>query len=213
MADIVFDCVCGRHYTASQTVAGRPFVCKQCRRTIQIPVPTPVSQPASSPAPTPQSSRHPPIPIPINTTASSLPQAKRSLSFWYRVTCYVVVGVIVLGLILFALNQSSSDQSQELKEVGSYLLAIPGIALVLIVPLAFIMPLVLPALLSRKGFLSVGRWASLAGFFLAASCGLVFCAYHVNSPVVNMIGGLMWTVLFGSGLGCFLASAIYPKEA
>jgi hypothetical protein len=72
-------------------------------------------------------------------------------------------------------------------------------------------PLVVPAILSRSGWLSVGRWSALAGFCITASVGVVFIAYHAQSDVVNFVVLIAWSLLFASALGCFLAAALHPK--
>lgn len=209
MSKIVFDCVCGKHYRADSMMAGKGVKCRQCGRTIQIPIATPALAPV---APPPAS--QPAIPISINTAAP--PRRRRAQASWGQIAPWVVAGSIGLGLMMYAVRQAQSDQAQagqalDPRQLGAYLLAFPAIAVILIVFLSLVLPFVLPAILSQQGWLSVGRWASLAGFFITASAGVVFFAYQANNEAVTFLASFVWLFLFGSALGCFLASALYPK--
>jgi hypothetical protein len=41
--------------------------------------------------------------------------------------------------------------------------------------------------------------------------GAVFIAWHLQNDVVNFVVLIVWSLLFASALGCFLAAALHPK--
>jgi hypothetical protein len=82
-------------------------------------------------------------------------------------------------------------------------------------------PLVLPAMLSRRGVLSVARWCILGAAFavvLLPTAILWFLMVLSPGPPTGAdVGLMMGTTLVGSfcGLslvGCLIAAAVYPKE-
>lgn len=75
-------------------------------------------------------------------------------------------------------------------------------------------PLILPAVLARRGALDMPRWLAMAGFFF-------FLAFVFSAPWF-FVGGRWLVIVTGSGFfsawlmewvpGCFLASALSPRK-
>jgi hypothetical protein len=126
---------------------------------------------------------------------------------------YLLIILVALVAILYLIitSSTSSGPPVEIGDIGKMLVAIPVLAIVVLVPLAFILPLVLPVILSQRRWLSVGRWAALAGFFLLASCGASGVALALRNSAVFVIATPMWFFLFTSSMGCLLAAALHPK--
>ena len=86
--------------------------------------------------------------------------------------------------------------------------------------LLFVVPLILPPVLSRCRFLSLSRWLIMAGlaFFMTTAGAAFFGAFLTvpkPHPLTTMIGnaGLYFCVFSFFGIpGCLLAAAIHPKD-
>jgi hypothetical protein len=189
-----------------------------------IDVPSPGHTPSTAtPTPaTPQMSVSPtatpsplPIPISVTTQPTSHGQFKGNLLTWLGYALAIAVG---LTLIFYFVKASKPLENEQLRDLGKTLLAIPAIGLALLSLLIVVLPLILPMILSRNEWLSVGRWASLAGFFFGLSLATLAFAYGSMPRYAwqNQPGFEIWSLLSGWlymwCLGCLLASAFYPKD-
>lgn len=99
MSKIIFDCTCGKHYSAAPSMAGKPIKCRQCGRVVTVPAVVPASPPMPPPIPPPNPSASPaptPIPISINTAPTPLPRRSSRIP-WQRIKPYVIGGLVCLS--------------------------------------------------------------------------------------------------------------------
>lgn len=207
-----FACVgCGKQHRIPDDQAGLPGKCGRCGRTFVAP--------GIAPAPAPAAAH-----VPLTRVAGGV-----------LIPAGIAAGVLALALVAIAIIEWARREPTkaaapppvvaapaEVVDSGTWTFDVGGlayaafiIALLAAFALAILGPLLLPVVLSRRGWLSVGRWACLAALSLLLAASAVALVFLIMAPAAYVRGDLPGAVgVFGfvlvaapccGAVGCLVA--------